>query len=132
MRIVADSHAIVWFLHGASNLSREAERILRAAEGDGDLVVSIVTFIDLWYVTQTTQAITPDQLALVETQLASSEGVVIEPVTLPIVRVSLGIPRSQLPDPWDRLIVGTSLALGAPLVTRDAAIRATGLVETVW
>lgn len=34
--------------------------------------------------------------------------------------------------PWDRLIVGTSLALDAPLVTRDTAIRATGLVDTIW
>lgn len=130
--MIADSHAVVWFLHGSPNLSREAGRALRAAEVDRDLVVSVVTFIDLWYVTQTTQAISTDQLALVETHLEESEGVVIEPVTLPIVRASFEIPRAQLPDPWDRLIVGTALALDAPVVTRDAAIRATGRVDTIW
>jgi PIN domain nuclease of toxin-antitoxin system len=35
-------------------------------------------------------------------------------------------------DPADRLIVATALAVGAPIVTRDAQIRNSKLVETVW
>lgn len=35
-------------------------------------------------------------------------------------------------DPADRLIIATALQLGAPLVTLDEGIRASGLVETIW
>jgi len=35
-------------------------------------------------------------------------------------------------DPFDRLIVSAARAIGAALVTRDADIADSGLVETVW
>jgi PIN domain nuclease of toxin-antitoxin system len=35
-------------------------------------------------------------------------------------------------DPFDRLIVSAARALDAKLVSRDAAIAASGLIETVW
>ncbi|MEA2494004.1 MAG: hypothetical protein QOJ29_1915, partial [Thermoleophilaceae bacterium] len=37
-----------------------------------------------------------------------------------------------LTDPWDRFIVATAKALALPLVTRDAAIRDSNLIETIW
>jgi PIN domain nuclease of toxin-antitoxin system len=35
-------------------------------------------------------------------------------------------------DPFDALIVAAALSLGLPLVTRDAAIRASGTVAVLW
>jgi PIN domain nuclease of toxin-antitoxin system len=35
-------------------------------------------------------------------------------------------------DPADRFIVATAMRAQAPLVTRDAAIRSTKLVPTIW
>jgi PIN domain nuclease of toxin-antitoxin system len=57
VRVVADSHAIVWYLQGSTSLSAPARAALAEAEADGGLVVSVVTLIDLWYVTQTTQTV---------------------------------------------------------------------------
>jgi PIN domain nuclease of toxin-antitoxin system len=37
-----------------------------------------------------------------------------------------------LPDIHDRLIVAEALVAGAALITRDQAITALGLVQTVW
>jgi hypothetical protein len=37
-----------------------------------------------------------------------------------------------LPDPSDRLIVATARTLGLPLVSADARIVESGLVEIVW
>lgn len=35
-------------------------------------------------------------------------------------------------DPFDRLIVGASRAMGAKLVTKDETLQDQGLVQTVW
>jgi len=95
-------------------------------------VVSVATLIDLWYVSQTTQSVTAEQLAALRERLASSEAVALEPVTAAIADATTSIPRASVPDPWDRLIMATGIALQAPLVTRDSAIRASGFVETIW
>ncbi len=39
--------------------------------------------------------------------------------------------RSAVPDLPDRIVAATAIALGVPLVSRDAAIRAVR-VETIW
>ena len=92
MRVVADSHAIVWYVQGSKRLSERAGEVLAEAEAERSLVVSVATLAD----------------------------------------ATTSIPRASVPDPWDRLIMATAIALQAPLVTRDSAIRASGLVQTIW
>lgn len=132
MSVVADSHAIVWYLQGSERLSSAAGEALDAAERSHEIVVSVVTFIDLWYVSQTTRAVTAEQLAALRERLDSSEAARIEPVSLAVVDAMTGIPRDAFRDPWDRLIVATALTLEASLVTADSAIIASGLVPTIW
>ena len=132
MAVVADSHAIVWYVQGSTRLSEPARAALAEAEAAGDLVVSVATLVDLWYVTQSTAGVTADQFQTLQERLVSSEKVTLEPVTLEVVTAAMGFARAVLPDPWDRLIVATALALQAPLVSRDRAIARSGLVSTIW
>ena len=41
------------------------------------------------------------------------------------------VKRSEVPDLPDRIIAATAVALGVPLVSRDAKIRASQ-VQTIW
>lgn len=132
MTVVADSHAIAWYMSGSKRLSPTAARALANAEAEGALVVSVATLIDLWYVTQTTRAVTPDQLRSLQDRLISTPAVTIEPVTVAVTDAATKIPRTVIADPWDRLIVATALALRISLVTRDEAIRESQIVPTVW
>ncbi len=132
MRVVLDSHAIIWYVQGSARLSRTATTTITDAEQAGELVVSVATFLDLWYVTQTTQAVTADQLRSLRDRLTSSEAVTMEPVNLAVADAWHRIPRTVLADPWDRLIVATAMALQLPLVSKDEAIHQSGLVAVVW
>ncbi len=132
MRVVADSHAIVWYVQGSKRLSERANEALAGAEAERSLVVSVATLIDLWYVSQTTESVTREQFGALRYHLGSSEAVVLEPVTAAIADATTTIPRASVPDPWDRLIMATAISLQVPLVTRDSAVRASGFVETIW
>lgn len=131
MKVVADSHAIFWHLQRSPKLSAPAAQALREA-GAQEIVVSVATLVDLWYVTQTTQAITTADLALVRATLETSDGVDLHVIDAAVADAYTAIPRSVLRDPWDRFIVATARALEVPLVTRDAAIQQAALVQTIW
>ncbi len=132
MRVVADSHAIVWYLQGSSRLSEPAASALSEAEGSDGIVVSVATLIDLWYVTQTTQGVTTEDLATLRATMVSSPKVDLHPIDVAVTDAAISIPRDALGDPWDRFILATASALDLPLVTRDERIQKAELVETIW
>jgi PIN domain nuclease of toxin-antitoxin system len=132
VRVIADSHALVWHLQGSERLSASAAEALAGAEATDGVVVSVATLIDLWYVTRTTEALTEGHLSRLRNLLDSSDAFVLQPIDVAIVDATTSIPRGLLSDPWDRFIVGTARALAVPLVTRDESIRDAGLVRTIW
>jgi PIN domain nuclease of toxin-antitoxin system len=132
VRVLADSHAIVWHLQGSARLSAAAANSLAEAETTDGVVVSIATLVDLWYVTQTTQKLSDANLTELRDMLASSPGLGLQPIDIAVVDATTSIARDLLTDPWDRFIVGTARALALPLVTKDRAIRESGLVPTIW
>lgn len=117
----------MWHLRGSARLSAAAARALTEAETTDGVVVSTATLVDLWYVTQTTRKLTDANLTELRDMLASSPALILRPID-----VTVSIARDLLANPWDRFIVGTARALGLPLVTRDGAIRESGLVPTIW
>lgn len=134
MRVVADSHALVWYLlDDGTRLSRQASAAFAEAERDGGIAVSVVSLVDLWYVTQTTASISPATLAAVHRLLADPESALDPvPVTVEVAAAYERIPLQMLRDPWDRFIVATANVLNAPLVTADSKIAGSGLVHVLW
>jgi len=53
---------------------------------------------------------------------------------LPLERAHVSEARSlpTLRDPFDRLIAGTAVALGLPLITADTRIAAARRVQVIW
>ncbi len=133
MAVVVDTHALVWYLNNDRSLSATATHAIARAEAAGEAVVSVASFIDLWYVSQTTGAVSPSEVdQIVRLVRKRRSGFRVAGVTAAIAIESNNIGRAALPDPWDRLIVATAKVRALPLVTRDRRVTKSGLVPTVW
>jgi len=98
-----DAHALVWHLSKPARLGRAAARLLRDADR-GRTAVLIPAIV------------------AVELTLLRQAG-----------RNTTGVPQLEsLRDPFDRMVVAAARAAGAPLVTGDATIHASALVDVVW
>ena len=129
---VIDTAPLVFYLSGEERrLGREARRLLRRAEsGRARLAVPPV-----WRL----------EVAQLEERGPSPLGVAFERwcalleesaslLLLPLERSHVSEARSlpTLRDPFDRLIAGTAVALGVPLITPDTRIASVSRVEVVW
>lgn len=132
MRVVADSHAVVWHSQRSERLSTLAATTLTEAENTDGVVVSVASLIDLWYVTQTTAKVTDSDLTELRNKITSSSGWSLQTIDLDVIDATTSIPRDLLGDPWDRFIVATARALDVALVTKDGPIRDSELVQTIW
>jgi PIN domain nuclease of toxin-antitoxin system len=132
VRVLADSHAIIWQSQRSQELSEDAANTLLEAEETDGVVVSVASLLDLWYVTQTTKGVSDADLTYLRQQITSSPELSLHPIDEDVADATILIPRKLLGDPWDRFIVATAQVLQVPLVTRDSAIRDSGLVPTIW
>jgi len=132
VRVVADSHTIIWYGHDSPRLSDRAREALDEAVVSDGVILSIVTLVELWYVTKTTRGVSQEELDAISEQVSSSPTMGFAPVDEAVAGKFTMIDRDLLRDPWDRFIVATALAFDLPLVTADRRIQKSGLVEAIW
>jgi PIN domain nuclease of toxin-antitoxin system len=135
VKVVADSHTLVFLLSNPARLSARAAEALREAEDSDGIVVSAISLGDIWYSTQKTSspAIPTDAYEAVRAAVASPAlNIEIAPVTAATMLRFEEVPLAELRDPFDRVILATAIDLGLPLVTADRAISKTKAVKIVW
>jgi PIN domain nuclease of toxin-antitoxin system len=133
VRAAVDTHVLLWFLRGSPLLSAAASLTLREAQESDGIVVSTAVLVDLWYVTQTTQAFTTQDLDAVRGLITDeSTAIDLAPIDMGVFQAWRRLDRKVLADPWDRFIVATAITEGVSLVTRDEAISRSGYVTVVW
>lgn len=125
--LVLDTHAALWWSFFPEKLSRTAAQLLEEAE---TLVFPAIVF---W---ETALLVRKRRLELDVPPDVWLRGLKSSARTRVVaLSADIALRADQLvmhDDPADRFIVATALRAGAPLLTRDAAIRATKLVPTVW
>ena len=135
MRVVADSHLLLYYHLTPDRLSEPAFEALGNAENSegwwsrrrrrGSLVSSHKIG---------KRALTPGAFESLHATVLDPENEGFEVAAVDAVTMArlMSFPLSVLPDPWDRMIVATALQQSVPLVTKDRAITAAGVVETIW
>jgi PIN domain nuclease of toxin-antitoxin system len=132
VRVVADSHALYFYLFSPARLSQAALEALGAAE---DTDASVATLADLWYVDNKAggSPFPPGAFdSLRQTLLDPETNLHAEPILTETMEHYDRVPLAAVKDPFDRFILATAAQLRLPLVTADDAITASGAVEVIW
>jgi PIN domain nuclease of toxin-antitoxin system len=133
MAIVADTHAIIWYLVEPERLSQVALDALEGAIAAGEPVyISAISLIEICYLIEK-RRIASDLLQRILVVLNEPDpSLIVVPIDLAISIAVQNIDRDTVPDMPDRIIAATALHLNLPLVTRDRKIQASQSIITIW
>lgn len=130
--IVLDTHALVWWVAGDSQLSRAAREAIEAEAQDGEILVSAISAWEVAMLAKVGRlALTMNAGAWLET-VAQVPAVRFVPVDVRISVQSVDLPGEFHKDPADRIIVATARHHSVPLVSADLKIRDYPHVQTIW
>lgn len=128
MKLLLDTHTLLWFTWGHANLSANARTLMM--EATNDLFLSAAS---LWEIAV---KVSLNKLLLAQPYQAFLERAIADNslIILPIT-VAHGAELTTLPlhhrDPFDRLLIAQALVEGMPLLSNDAAFDAY-LVKRLW
>lgn len=133
MSVVADTHAIIWYLRSPEKLSTNALTSLDNALNNGESIfISAISLVEMNYLVEKNRIPTSSLeqlLQLIDDPLVK---LVVAPLDIPVAKAFTQIPRDIVPEMGDRIIAATSLYLSLPLVTKDHKIRNLSNIETIW
>ena len=130
--ILLDTHAWLWLCVEPRRLSATAAAAIRRAVNGGGLAIASIT---LWEVAMLLARGRVAAQGMPEAWIAGlvdRSGVSIMEITPAVAALATHLPGDFPGDPADRLIAATARANGIPLVSRDARMRASPMVETIW
>jgi PIN domain nuclease of toxin-antitoxin system len=130
--ILLDTQAAAWLVTRPQRLSRPAASAIHRAQAAGQLMIASVTLMELGLMLaqgEITPRGTPQEWLrsfVVQTRIA------VRDLTIDIAAVAAFLPPSFPSDPFDRLIAATAIVERIPLVSADAGIQRSGVVQTIW
>ena len=129
---VVDTHTNIWYLNADARLSGRAKRFIDEAGRRGmPVLISSISLVEVVYLGEKGR-ITLDSLARLEEALRLQDSALrVADLTMAIALAVGRVLRDEVPDMPNRIIAGTALFFGVPVISRDRKIK-TSAVETIW
>ena len=130
--MVADTHAVIWYLNNSENLSSKAVAAFEDAYKSGDKIyISAVTLVEIIYLVEKGKLPKVAQERLIQVLQQPDSFFIVAPFNIEVAIEIPNISRKLVADMPDRIIAATARHLGLPLITRDGKIAKTA-IETIW
>ncbi len=129
---VTDTHPLIWYQNGKhSALSAKVLSAFQKAE-DSEVVIYIpsIVFWEIALLEKRGRIILKDGFEKWSAKLLSKNGFAIAHLETEIIAKSVGYNFND--DPFDNAVVATAVEFEIPLITKDAAITESNLVEIFW
>jgi PIN domain nuclease of toxin-antitoxin system len=125
VRVLTDTHSLVWALSDPGSLSVKAHSVLIESE----VIASVANLWELSLKAQRKDALLADPIAWWNKYVAMC-GIQALPIRASHV-VALAALRDIHKDPFDRILVAQSIVEKMPLVTKDAHLAEYG-IQVIW
>lgn len=124
MRVLLDTHAVLWALEGGDRLSSKAREVIESEANE--VLVSVVSAWEIAVKRALGRLTAPDDLP----EAIADAGFLQRLVRFPDCTRLASLPTLHR-DPFDRMLVSQALEDGIPLVTKDETIMRYSL-QTIW
>jgi PIN domain nuclease of toxin-antitoxin system len=128
MRLLLDTHVLLWAIAEPSRLSRRAHRLL--ADESNQLLFSTASIWEIQLKRRAGELTLPDQPGFLQQHILRSGVQEVLSITPEHAYRVLSLPAGHK-DPFDCLLAAQCLAEGLSLVTADTAFSVLG-VRTLW
>ena len=126
--VVADTHAVLWYVFGDQRLSAAA---LAAMTAGGPILVPSISLVEITYLIEKGRIPAQALPRLIAELSDPAAALTPAPLDLAVAETISRIPRHVVPDLPDRVIAATALVYQLPLISRDRQIQAANL-NTIW
>lgn len=132
IQVVADTHAVIWYLYDDPRLSLPARTLMDAVDAEGNqIAIASITLAEIIYLIERGR-VPPtvfDDLLMLLDEIDTT--LVVVPFDRAIANVMRRIERIHVPELPDRITAATAVHLGTPIVSRDLKLRHSSVV-TIW
>jgi PIN domain nuclease of toxin-antitoxin system len=130
--ILLDTHAWLWLCLEPGRLSARATGAIRRALNEGGLSIASITLWEVAMMLARGRVIAQGTPEAWLGALVDRSGVRVREINPAVAALAAHLPEDFPGDPADRLIAATARAEGLSLVSRDARMRASALVDAIW
>lgn len=128
MKLLLDTHALLWWLEDAPSLSAKAKAVI--SDSAADVLVSTASIWEVAIKARLGRLDLPDDLEAFFTRQLAINGFDILPVHLRHAALVRHLDDHHR-DPFDRLLIAQAKSENVPLISRDPKLSAYD-VEVIW